>query len=391
MEVYILDSLNRRSVVIDRFNSLIWTERMAAYGDFELLVNSTNENRNRFVAGTRLAMNESYRVMTIKTVEDTTDADGLQLLKLTGPSLEKILDQRAALSALTSLTSNPKWILTGLPMDLARQIYHDICVTGVLNAGDIIAGVTEASIFPIDTIAEPSDEVVYEIEPTTVYLAIKQIAEEYGFGFRLVREPVSSQLYWDVYAGSDRTTAQHTLPAIVFSPTLDNLSNTKSLTTIEPYKNVAYVISPVGHEVVYPLDVDPSIAGFERNVLLVKADDITDTDGPTASARMIQRGKEALAQNRQFSAFDGEIGQYTSYRYGTDYYLGDLVELRSATGATNQMQVTEQIFVSDAEGEKRYPTLAVNKFITPGSWSAWDYNQVWVDLNTDPQTWADQP
>jgi len=391
MEVYILDSLNRRSAVIDRFNSLIWTERMSAYGDFELLVNSTNENRNRFVAGTKLAMNESYRVMTIKTVEDTTDAEGLQLLKVTGPSLEKILEQRVAMGALTDLTTNPKWILTGLPMAIARQIYHDICVTGILNAGDIIAGVTEASIFPVDTIAEPSDSIIYEMDPQTVYSAIKQLADAYGFGFRLVREPVSSQLYWDVYSGSDRTTQQHTLPAVVFSPTLDNLYNTKSLTTLELYKNVAYVVSPVGHEVVYPLDVDPSVAGFERNVLLVKADDITDTVPATASARMIQRGKEALAQNRQFSAFDGEIGQYTTYRYGTDYYLGDLVELRSSTGATNQMQVTEQIFVSDREGEKRYPTLAINKFITPGSWSAWDFNQVWEDLNLDPQTWADQP
>lgn len=391
MEVYILDSLNRRSAVIDRFNSLIWTERMSAIGDFELLVNATNQNRNQFIPGTRLAMNESYRVMTIKTVEDTTDAEGLQLLKLTGPSLEKILDQRIAMAALTDLTTDPKWILTGLPMALARQIYHDICATGILNTGDIIAGVTEASIFPVDTIAEPSDTIVYEMDPQTVYSAIKQLADAYGFGFRMVREPVSSGLYWDVYAGSDRTTQQHTLPAVVFSPTLDNLYNTKSLTTIEPYKNVAYVVSPVGHEIVYPLDVDPSVAGFERNVLLVKADDITDVDAPTASARMIQRGKEALAQNRQFAAFDGEIGQYSNYRPNVDYYLGDLVELRSTTGATNQMQVSELIYVSDKEGEKRYPTLAINKFITPGSWSSWDFNQVWEDLDPDPQTWADQP
>jgi hypothetical protein len=47
--------------------------------------------------------------------------------------------------------------------------------------------------------------------------------------------------------------------------------------------------------------------------------------------------------------------------------------------------------VSDKEGDRAYPTLTINEFITPGSWNAWDYNQVWNDLASDMQAWADQP
>lgn len=391
MEVYILDSLYRRDQIVDKFQSLIWTERFSAAGDFELHLPSTLENRRRFVPGVRLACNTSYRVMTVETVEDGTDSEGRKMMKVSGPSLEDILDDRVARGTLGDLTATPKWSLTGTPGEIMRKVFHDICVTGILDVGDKITSVIEDSIFPPDTIAEPSDEYTIELELATVYKVEKDLADLFGLGFRLIRDPISSLLYWDVYAGSDRTTQQTTLPVVVFSPEFDNLQNTKELTTINLYKNVAYVFSPVGHEIVYALDVDPTIEGFERRVLMVKADDITDVDGPTASAKMIQRGKEELGKNRRFSAFDGEISQTSQYKYGPDYNLGDLVEKRNTDGVTNYMQVTEQIMVSDEEGDKSYPTLSINKFITPGSWSSWDYNQEWADLDPSPEEWADQP
>lgn len=391
MEVYILDSLFRRIDVIDNFDSLIWTERFSSYGDFELIMHSTLENRNRFKVDTRLAMNESYRVMTVETVEDTTDDEGRAILKIKGPSLEEILDDRIARGSLSDLTTESKWSLTGTPGAIARYIFHNICVLGTLHVADIIPLVIEGTIFPDDNIEEPDSVVTIEFEPMTVYQAIKNVCEVYNLGFRLVRNFDASQLYFDVYAGSDRTTQQSVLPAVVFSPELDNLNNRTELTTIASYKNVAYVISPVGHQIVYSPDINPDTAGLDRHVVLVKADDITDEVPATATAKMIQRGLEELAKYRIYSAFDGEINQHSNYKYGTDYNLGDLIEVRNIDGATNNMRVTEQIFVSDKEGERSYPTLSVAKFITPGVWSAWEYNDlVWTDFGST-EYWADQP
>lgn len=391
MEVYILDSLYRRIELVDNHESFIWTERFSAFGDFELLVNSTVQNRTRFTSGTRLATNDSARVMKVETVEDSTDAEGRNLLKLSGRSLEAILDDRVARGTLGDLETTPKWTLTGTPGEIAREIFHDICVTGILDAADVIPGIIEDSIFPADTIVEPIDPITVEIELTTVYLAIKNVCDLYNLGFRIVRDQDTSNIYFDVYAGSDRTTQQTTLPAVIFSPNLDNLQNTTELTTIAQYKNAAYVFSPVGHEIVYPLDIDPTITGFERHVIFVKADDITDTVPADATAKMIQRGREALSQNRAYSAFDGELNQNGDYIYGIDYNLGDLVELRNIDGVTNQMQVTEQIFVSDKEGERSYPTVSLNTFITPGSWLSYSPEEVWLDFDADSTAWADLP
>lgn len=392
MEIYILDSLFRRVTVVDKFESLIWTERFKDIGDFELHLQSSLENRNLFPVGTRFAINESYRVMTVQTVEDATSDDGKRTLTIKGSSLEYILDDRAARDNTDNLTTTPKWILTGLPVDIAKLIFHNTCVLGHVNSSDIIPFINEGpGVFPEDTIAEPTDTVTIEIEPMSVYSAIKQLADLYGFGFRLIRNQDLSQLYFDVYMGSDRTTSQTTLPAVIFSPDLENLKNTRELTSIAAYKNVAYVLAPNGTAVVYPDDVEPSTAtGFDRHVLWVSADDITDAAGPTLTTKLTQRGKDELAKNRRTTAFDGEISQINQqYRYGVDVNLGDLVEVRNTTGATNNMQVTEWIFVQDEQGQRSYPTLSLNTFITPGSWLAWDFNEVWQDLDLDPLVWED--
>jgi len=390
MEVYILDSLLRRVAVVDRFESLLWTERFSSWGDFELHIQSTLENRNRFQAGVRLTITDSYRVMTVETIEDTLDTEGKTLLKVKGRSFEEILEKRLAVSTLTAITASTKWELTDVPTEIIRTMFHDICVLGSVNAGDVIPGLVEANvIFPSDTIGEPSESVTYAFEPRSLYQAIKDLADIYSIGFRIVRQPATNVLYWDVYMGSDRTSGQTSLPAVIFSPELQNLQNTTLLTSAALYKNVAYVISAVGHQIVYLDDVDPTVAGFDRNVLIVMASDINDPTPSVATAQMIQRGKDELAKNRRFQGFDGEVSQVSSYKYGTHYNLGDLVEIRSADGAASNMQVTEQIFVSDAQGDRSYPTLSVNTFITPGSWLAWDFNQHWDEVTTEH--WADLP
>jgi len=390
MDVYILDSLYRRILMVDKYESLIWTERFQGYGDFELRLNSTLENRNRFPNGINITVTDSIRIMTVKTVEDTSDEDGKKILIVKGLEIVSILEDRLARGTLDDLDTVPKWILTGQPVAVAEQIFHDICVTGILDAGDIIPNVVEDDvIFPEDTIPEPSETIVYEIDMMSVYKAIQDLCKIYDFGFRLAYYEFTGELYWDVYTGSNRTTSQTSLAAVVFSPDLDNLQNTTNLSSIASYKNVAYVFSKAGSEIVYGLDIDPLVEGFERRALFIKADDIEVGD-PDASDKMIQRGKEELAKARALVGFDGEVTQYSQYVYELHYYLGDLVEVRDNEGTTTVMQVTEQIRISDAEGERSYPTLTVNTFITPGSWASWDFNQEWEDVG-EFEYWEDQP
>lgn len=387
MEVYPLDSMYRRIAVIDQFVSLLWVDRFDEFGDFKLVVQSTREMRSLLRVGTRLACTESYSVMVVEKFEDKVASDGQRLLTVEGRSLENIMDDRVAMGSLDDLTTTPKWTITDAPADVARKIFHDICVVGTLDSKDIIPFVIEGTFMPDDTIAEPSDDITVELEPTTVYTAIKEIAQVYGFGFRLLRHFDTSQLYFDIYMGSDRTSGQTLLPAVIFSSGLDNLQNVTELFTIDKAKNVAYVYSPADTAVVYPADVDPDIEGFERRVLVVNASDIT-SDNPDVAGALIQRGREELAKARASQAFDGEISQNSQFKAGRDYNLGDIVEMRDDDGANNRMRVTEIIYVEDSEGQRAYPTLSLNLFVNVGSWFAMGTTE-WADMTTEE--WDDMP
>lgn len=467
MELYILDSLLRRSVVIDRFESMIWTERYTSWGDFELVLYSTLESRSLFLTGARLAMSESYSVMTVETVEDKVDSEGRSLLHVTGRSLEAMLDDRVARNTFATLEATPKWVLTGTPGAIMRQIFNEICRTNATFDEDEIPFLVSGSIFPASTIAEPTDVITVELDLTTVYKALKELGETYDLGFRINRGGDDSKLYFDVYSGNDRTTQQTGVAPVVFSPELDNLTNISELTSITSFKNVAYVFHPSGVQIVTATGVPVEVEGFARRVLPVDAsditlperaytlttaqqesinagialttsldahktalrklldkvkllsDDITAINTVTSTSSLTsgqktditnvkntsvaydatelawlnnalqQRGKDELAKNRSIAAFDGELTIQTGYVYELDYQLGDLVDMRRSDGAGNSMRVMEQIFVSDGEGERAYPTLAVNQFITPGSWLAWDYNQTWGSMSADTTTvWA---
>lgn len=381
MEVYILDSLLRRNQVVDKFKSLIWTERWAEIGDFELKLRSTLESRNQFTVGTRVAVNGSYRVMTIESVEDSADDDGHFLL-VKGRSLEAILEDRIAKDTLSELLIDPKWLLSGTPGDIVRTMFNDICVLGNLDPGDVIPFLTPGTIYPTETISEYTTSIDWEQDPATLYDAIKELCDLYDLGFRLVRNFDTSELYFNVYTGNDRTTGQTLLPLVIFALGFDNLQNINELTTISKSKNVAYVFCDVGSAVVYSDDVDPEVEGFERKVLLVDASSVTD-ETPDIPAALTQKGKEELAKNRGSSILDGELNQNSAYRYGLDYELGDLVELRNVDGVVSKQRVTEQIFVCDSEGERSYPTLFMKYFIAPNTWLAWFTQQVWEDFDTE--------
>lgn len=361
MELYVLDDLLRRVLVIDQFESLIWTDRFIPVGDFELVVHSTPEMRFILAEGTRVATNESPAVMVVETIKDDDTSEGRAVLTVSGRSFEAILQDRVARMDLSGLDANPRWALSGTPGAIARQIFKTICVDGVITPRDIIPFITPGSIFPVDTIAEPSEIIQMELEPDTVYEAIKNICDTYSLGFALVRNQDLSQLHFIVYAGSDRTSMQTELSPAIFSPELESLANSTELISIENYKNVAYVYSPTMSVIVYADGTPSTVSGFDRKVLILKVDDVKPAEGEaglTTKQILVKRGKDELLKYKRIAAFDGEIPK-SGYKYGVDYRLGDIVEMQKDNGATVKlMRVTEQIFVSDAEGDRSYPTLS---------------------------------
>lgn len=388
MEWFTLDASLRQSTVIEGFRSFIWSERYSLCGDFQIVTRSTPSSRALLSPGTNVGMRESRYVMIIETASDKLAEDGGRNLTVTGRSMEKILDDRVAMPLIDDLTSTPKWSVTGTPGDIARYLFDQVCVTGVLSANDTIPFYHAGTFLPAGTIAEPSETFVMDFDPDTLYKDLAKICEIWPLGFRLVRNGEASEIYFDVYTGNDRTSRQTLNSPVIFSPDMETIGNTETLKSVSSLKTVAYVFAQNDATIVYASGYDSSVSGAERRVLLVKADDIDLPAGSALTAAMTQRGMEELAKYRDVNAFAGEIPQHLPYVYGIDYGLGDLVEEQGLDGYVSQMLVTEQIFISDQEGERTYPTLVISDIIVPGSWRAEPVTEHWNDVAAD-RHWDD--
>jgi len=386
-EYYTLDSILRRDQIIEGFQSFIWTERYSAYGDFQIVIQSTYPVRQLLLPGTRITRKNSDYVMTVDTAEDTTDDDGTRNITVTGKSLESLLDDRVAMPALATLTTTPNWVLTGTPGNIVRAMFNAICVNGALSQLDTIPFYTLGTLRPAGNLPEPSDIITVTVAPDTLYNTMKSICDTYSMGFRLVKNADLGQIYFEVFMGNDLTSDQSLFSPVIFDPNMDNLEKITLLTSTALVKTVAYVFASNGNAVVYAPDADSSSTGSDRRVLLVNSSN-DGVAGPALTAALQQEGLQALTSQREVFTFDGELPQNVPFMYGTDFKLGDLVEERNSDGYGNQMIVTEQIFTSDDTGDRSFPTLVLSQTITPGSWASWDGNQEWAAV--DPSiNWAD--
>lgn len=392
IDLYVLDNEFRRVDIFDKYQSLIWTERYSDYGDFEFVITDTPETRSRLPLGTWVTILQSERVARIESFESKRDSNGERLLTYKGSFLEAILMDRASMPSFASLTTRSKWTIGPMtPGNIIRHVFTSILKNGALNAKDIIPFLQTGSVNPPGNISEPTETITVGLNPGNVMEQIKPICDAYNLGFRIVRrEPVNPSnpisLYFEVYTGTGRTTSDVNAESVVFGESFDTLTNVTEIQSIANYRNVAYVFAMNGTIIVYADGVDTNISGFDRHVVYVDASDITTSAGATLNTEMTQRGKEVLAQQRPIMAFDGETPQSSRYIYRQNYNLGDKVEIRSEGNLKNQMYVTEQIFISDAEGVRSYPTLSFDRLITPGSWASWAAEK-WIDVGAD--VWAD--
>lgn len=369
----------KREHFIEDYQSLVWTERFADVGDFELVVLASEDYAEWLVKGVYMTYSKSKRLMVIDTVNSYFDDDGINFIKVSGPSLEHVLDDRIAMPAMAGTKTTPKWTITDKPAAIVRKMFATIVGQGALSAGDMIPGYQAGNLYPVDTIPEPSTKVTLDLDPDTLLNSIKLVCNAYNLGFRLYYERDSGRIYFNVYSGNDRTAAQSRYPAIVFSPEMDSLANMSMLTSDANYKNVAYVFAQNGSAIVYALDVPKSTNGFDRRALLVKADDLDMAAGTALNAAMKNRGILELAKYNKLTAFDGEVSQDDRYQYDVDYFLGDIVEVRDQARISKYVRITEQIFSNDVDGEKAYPTMVDVIVITPGSWYDLKFNIPWTD------------
>lgn len=421
MEIYILDTLLREIDLIDEdnYDSFIWTERYSSKGDFEIVALSTPAMKRRFVEDTMITIRDSKRIMRVNKIDEKDDVEKGPTLTIKGFELTSILEQRVSASKDDGGSTNVGMLLAvtyfngWTPLNLINDMVWRICIPTsgwALSPGDVIpflndSHTTPGSLYPASNIPEPSPEgILWEQKLDSLYNAVKAVADAYDLGFRLYKDPSTSKLYFESYQGVDRTTAQSMYPPVVFSSDMetlqdtteyrDNLAEFNLVIAVYTYKNPeegAYPENLTLTGVATAPELAFSSGGFDQKSKVITISQLPEgmTDPYEIHDYLVQLAEQELTRSRPSDIFDGEINQDSGLVYERDYYLGDIVEVRSDNGGAAFMRVAEQIFKYDSTGKAAYPSLVTKQSITPGTWRSWKYDVDWADMGSG-EYWYNQ-
>lgn len=362
MELYVLDEGFLKDVVIDETMSVVWAERFVKAGDFQLVVPFTQKRMTQLAEGKCVLEQSSKDPMII---ESQLIENGLITVK--GRTLEAFFNERYMRTS-ASMSVN-ELIIEDRPGNILSEIVERVTIagTGSEGLGEEIDIIPFLVIGDIDT----SDPVISKQIPFGyMYDIMFPIAETAKLGMRVYlsrADPFGYELTFTAYKGIDRTSDQLDNDLVRFSSAQDSMTNIKQVGSIVGYKTVVYVYPPswssvTSPTVVYAPSSSDAARGFDRRVLVLQANDISEdqvTGGTTLASLLAKAGADALANNNFTKLVDGEVVPQLRYQYGTNYKLGDLIELVGNDGVIQKAQITEYIRTKDATGERAYPTVSV--------------------------------
>lgn len=362
MDLYTLDENFQQKTAIDEAVSIIWTERYASYGDFNLVIPDDPALKATLVEGTFLWTPDSKEAMIVDTI--STEAG---LCTLTGPALSGFLLQRILRDSWTA--DKDSWQLTGAAGAIAAQIVSDMCIAGGLMDGSGILLLGANEIIPNLSLGAQASgtSISVAVGYGNVYDGVKSVCalDTVGFAIYLNMGVGSYELKFETYRGLDRTTDQSDNAIVIFEPALDSLAEVKQLRSTAGYKNVA-IVWPNGITAQNQMGIayapgSSGLIGFDRRTLMISASDVNAADysTPDLVAILNQKAKDALANNNFVRMTDGQIVPQGSFKYGVDYSLGDILELRANDGVSQAARVTEYIRSKNSSGSAEYPTLSV--------------------------------
>lgn len=367
MELIILDDNLESIAVIDSYTSLIWTDRYFDAGDFELYLPVTEEvlgilKPDRFVYN-----NDSFSIYTdengekhkvhnlmiIEEVRITSDIEDGNNLCVVGRSLVTLLNRRI-------VWAQTNFEATGVETAIKRLFSENIEAPSIVER-----------ILPNCYWRDSNDSSIDTLTITGQYLgqnifdAIRDICQQSKVGFFMGMDD-DDRFIFQLFRGADRSFKQTSNSYVIFSPEFENIINSEYSNIKTDYKNVALVGGEEnGSNKTLEVAGDYTLNGMARRETYTDGSSVSKTtESKTLStaeykAKLLNVGEKALKDAREKRNFDGEIEASQTFLYGTDFFMGDVVEFADSYGNEARTRVVEYIIKQDDNGYSAYPTCEV--------------------------------
>jgi len=419
MELVTLNSSFQEDTLVGKYQSLIWTERYASAGDFQITSSNVKELKDLLPLESYVSLRDSVVPMKVETHKIEKGKTKAPLLTITGRSCEACwLELRASTRALVTGTgtTHPQWLEPGgreadAAYTVMRQVLGDTSRYSYQYGTYVLY--TQLPANPLDVIPEldltlPADfrvvpwDAGVDYKPgesvivgTTFYLATS-LQPNVG------KNPVSNPTYW---TATSAATAMSTVSAFKHEIKNQNLyttvmellaTNNRGLKATRPGATIldfpvrieiyngrnltdtvsfdarfdqiddaTYLLSNLGStNVAYVLgkdgdsEVNKTMATPPSglNRRVLVVDETTASEVSTPISRR-SRGLVELYKNNATALFGGEVAIQVANEFNKSYFLGDIIKLVGEYGLSQNVRVAEFIRSEDASGEKAYPTF----------------------------------
>ena len=366
MDILVYDTNFNAVGIVDIFESIVWTDRYRGYGDFELYTEFNPSLLTLLKPDYYIKIKDSENHMIIESIEIKTDVEKGNKLIFRGRSLLSMLDRRIIFQRSV------------FNLNMTQDVITTLLLQNVISA----PGQPQRNI-PNFTYTNSADPLVLtptvphaEFYTENLYEIIHFLCERSNFGMKLVLNS-SNQFVFSLYAGKDRSYSQSTNPYVVFSPNFDNLISSDYFYSKQTKKTIALISGDAYNGMPRPtLDFDPwendttdphyptIRTGLDRREVFVDAPDLSKIDpstgtpfaGATYNQMMYERARQELNQMTEYEVFDGQISTTSGYTYGTDFFLGDIVQIEDAFGNKGRTRVVELTISENSSGFFTNPT-----------------------------------
>lgn len=349
MDVIILNTDLDAISIVDAYESFIWTDRYQGYGDFELYTSIRDGILNELRQDYYLQNRNSDHVMIIEKIQITSDVEVGNHVTVTGRSLESILDRRIV------------WKQTRISGNLQNGI-HTLLNENVISPSDsnrkISNFIFEASTDPAITALK----IEAQYTGDNLYDVIQKICEEQKIGFKITLNG-QKQFVFKLYVGTDRSYDQTEVPYVIFSPKFENIINSNYIESKASLKNIT-LVGGEGEGSARRYTTVGSGSGLNRRELFTDARDISSDLGNEETltdaeyiAQLQQRGKEKLAENTDVTSFEGQVETTIMFKYGEDFFNGDIVQVANEYGHETKARILEIVTTENEDGTSVYPTF----------------------------------
>mgnify|MGYP003299574668 CR=1 FL=1 len=420
MNLMLLDTNFNAVSVIDTYESFIWTDRYNGCGDFELYMPVSSDILSSVKRGYYIESANSEHAMIVESIKINSDSETGNHITITGRSLESILDRRVIWGSMSVSGTVQKCIRSLVdaciinPSKSERKIANFIFETTddpLINEETINAQYNGNNLLDVITAICKEKNIGFKI----VFDA------NYNFVFKLYRgedrsydqsenpyvvfspsfdnllnsnylEEDSSFKNVVLVGGSENDNGERMYSAVgdveglarreLYVDASDIQRNSLIVTKdtmqeIITKQSEGMSVKTISEELNLPEVVVQTIIGLVGDLGIDISGELTDeayTDVTNALGEenesltqdeykqmLWQRGNETLTDHKDSTCFEGECETTSTYVYGVDFFIGDIVQIENEYGHQAKARVTEFVISDNTSGSSTYPTFETIK------------------------------